>query len=114
MSETNVAVDRRVGRPRRERCTDMMRSMLMRASHVTAPRSTIVTEHIGSACVQCEGRPTFRRTLDGTQPTVSFHWFIDCKRASKADVHRLILMATKGGEPPNVELSGRLRRPAGE
>lgn len=91
MSETNVAVDRRVGRPVPERAktTPLMRSMLMRASHITPPRSTLVTEHVGGVCVQCEGRPTFRNTLDGTQPTISFHWFIGCKRASKADVWRL-------------------------
>lgn len=80
-----------VGRlePERATATPLMRSMLMRASHITPPRSVLVAEHVDGVCVQCEGRPTFRRTLDGLQPTISFHWFIECKRASKADVWRL-------------------------
>ena len=73
-----------------ERMHPLMRSMLMRASHITGQSSTIETEHVGGVCVQCEGRPTFRRGLNGLQPTISFNWFIDCKRASKAAVHRLM------------------------
>jgi hypothetical protein len=69
---------------------NLIRSMLTRAAHVTGQRSTIVTEFVDGVCVQCQGRPTFRRTLDGLQPTVSFHWFIECRRASKASVQKLI------------------------
>lgn len=71
-------VDVNVGRANSVRMLPLMRSMLMRASHITAPHSTLVTEHVGDTCIQCEGRPTFRRTLDGLQPTISFHWFVNC------------------------------------
>lgn len=65
----------------------ILRSMLSRAAHVTHPRgNSLVTETINGVTVQCEGRPTYRQTLDGQQPTVSMHWFIECRKASKAKV----------------------------
>ena len=95
-TETNQAagggpLQRSVVRPVTEHAaaTPLMRSMLSRAGHITPTRSSLVTEHVGGVCLQCEGRSTFRNTLDGRQPTVEFRWFIDCKRASKADVWRL-------------------------
>lgn len=63
---------------------ELMRSMLSRAAHITGGRSSLITEHVGGVCIQVEGRPAFRNTLDGRQPTVSFHWFIDCRRSNKA------------------------------
>lgn len=75
---------------------ELMRSMLSKAAHITRKpaRSSLVTEHIGNLCIQCEGRPTVRRTLDGPQPTISFHWFINCKRSNKAAVFAAISKAT--------------------
>lgn len=75
---------------------DLIRSMLSRAGHITHKpyRSSLVTERVGDVFIQCEGRPTFRRTLDGVQPTVSFHWLIDCKRSSKSKVFAALAAAT--------------------
>ena len=76
----------------------IMRSMLSRAAHVThePPRPCLVTERAHGITIQCEGRPTFRNTLDGRQPAVSFHWFVECKRSSKAKVAAAIIKATGG------------------
>lgn len=87
------------------KATPLMRSMLLRASHITPPHSTLVTEHVNGCCIQCEGRPTFRRTLDGLQPTISFHWFIDCRRSNKSAVWRLTSSAA--GVTPNAEIVRR-------
>lgn len=75
----------------------LVRSMLSRAAHVThkPPRSSLVTEHVGGVCIQCEGRPTYRKTLDGKQPTASFHWFMECRRSSKAKVLAAIAKAAE-------------------
>lgn len=74
---------------------ELMRSMLSRAAHIGPfGQSTIITEHVNGVCIQCEGRPVYRNTLDGVQPTVSFHWFIECRRSSKAKVASLIAKAT--------------------
>lgn len=72
--------------------------MLSRAAHVThePARRSIVTEHVNGTCIQCEGRPTYRRTLDGVQPTVSFHWYMNCKYSSKAKVFAVVVKATTG------------------
>lgn len=83
--------------PKRTVMPDLMRSMLSRAAHVDhrPPRRSLVTEHVGGICIQCEGRPTVRNTLDGPQPTVSFHWFIECRRSNKAAVRAAITQSTK-------------------
>jgi len=90
--------------PSASKATPLMRSMLIKASHITPPHSTLVTEHVNGCCIQCEGRPTFRRTLDGLQPTISFHWFVDCKRSNKAAVWRL--MSSAAGVTPNAGSNG--------
>ena len=98
--QTRAAVvgplDHAVGRPvpKRDRATPLMRSMLSRAAHLEPFGSTLVTEIVGGVCVQCRGRPIWRRTLDGMQQTIAFHWFIECRRSNKAEVHRL--MSEKG------------------
>lgn len=71
--------------------TQLLRSMMSRAAQLDLRhnRETLVTEHIDGVCVQCVGRPMYRNTLDGRQPTLSFHWFIECKRSSKAKVFRM-------------------------
>lgn len=78
---------------------EVMRSMLSRAAHVN-PAShfgCLVTEHVNGVCIQCEGRPTFRNTKDGRQPSIAFHWFIECKRSSKAAVYAVFAAAPKTG-----------------
>jgi hypothetical protein len=42
-----------------------------------------------------------RRTLDGWQPVAAFSWLVNSKRASKAEVYRLMLRLARH-ETPNV------------
>lgn len=78
--------------------TDLLRSMMSRAAHVThkPARESIVTEMIDGLCVQCVGRPAWRRTIDGVQPTVSTHWFIGNRRSNKEEVYRRFGVETTG------------------
>jgi len=114
MSQNDQAGDgplqRPVGRPAPERATatPLMRSMLTRAAHLKPHGSTLVTEHVDGVCVQLEGRPVVRRTLDGMQKTISFHWFIECRRSNKAAVHRLMVAAES--KTPNVGIEPTSRR----
>lgn len=79
---------------------EILRSMLTRAAHIEVRGgvrlSSLVTEIIDGVCIQCEGRPTWRNTLDGMQPTVAFHWFIERRRTSKAEVFRRFAKDTGG------------------
>ena len=103
MSETN-SVERPVGQPApgRDRAPPRMRAMLSRAAHLPPFGSSLATEYVDGVCVQCEGRPIWRRTVDGMQKTVAFHWFIECKRSNKAAVHRLMVAAD--AKLPNTEV----------
>lgn len=75
---------------------ELMRSMLSRAAPGAGPRTTLVTEHIGKVCIQVEGRPGYRAAKDGAAPAASFHWFLDCRRSSKAKVAEAIEKAAAG------------------
>jgi len=99
-------VDQPVGRlvPERSTATPLMRSMLTRAAHLKPHGSTLVTEHVDGVCVQLEGRPVIRRTMDGMQKTIAFHWFVECRRSNKAAVHRLMVAADS--KTPNVLVTG--------
>lgn len=75
---------------------ELMRSMLSRAEPGPGPRTTLVTEHVGKLCIQVEGRPALRPSRDGSQRAASFHWFLDCRRSSKAKVAAAIEKAAAG------------------